>query len=120
MSFGVGLGRSVRLIDVPVKNGPNASTSYQTINTVIYVRAFLIYPVMPLRYLLHFAQVHNDFRLSELQSVAELYGIPYALPPQVEDRDPTRPFMVIGLEREEHARILAKRCILIKCVLNAK
>ncbi|KIM45389.1 hypothetical protein M413DRAFT_65987 [Hebeloma cylindrosporum] len=71
---------------------------------------------MPSRYLLHFAQAHDDFRLPELQSVAELYGITYSLPPREEDRDPTRPFMVIDLEDEEHARLLARRCILIKAV----
>jgi tRNA G10 N-methylase Trm11 len=70
------------------------------------------------RYLLHFAQAHNDFRLPELQSVAELHGIAYSLPPREEDRDPTRPFMVIDLEEEEHARILARRCILIKYVFD--
>ena len=73
---------------------------------------------MPLPYLFHFAQAHNDFRLPELQSIAELYGIPYSLPPQEGDRDPSRPFMVIDLEGEEHARILAKRCILIKYVFD--
>jgi len=73
---------------------------------------------MSSRYLLHFAQAHSDFRLPELQSIAELYGIAYSLPPQEEDRDPTRPFMVIDVEGEEHARILARRCILIKYVLE--
>ena len=73
-----------------------------------------------MRYLFHFAQAHNDFRLPELQSIAELYGIPYSLPPQEKDRDPARPFIVIDLEGEEHARILAKRCILIKYVFNVK
>jgi tRNA (guanine10-N2)-methyltransferase len=74
--------------------------------------------IMPSRYLLHFAQAHNDFRLPELQSIAELYGIAYSLPPQEEDHDPTRPFMVIEVEKEEHVRILARRCILIKYVLE--
>ena len=73
---------------------------------------------MPSRYLLHFAQAHNEFRLPELQSIAELYGIAYSFPPREEDRDPTRPFMVIDVEEEEHVRILARRCILIKYVLE--
>ncbi|KAF9527300.1 tRNA guanosine-2'-O-methyltransferase [Crepidotus variabilis] len=68
---------------------------------------------MPL-YLLHFAQAHNDFRLPELASVAELLGISYTLPEKDEDRDPTRPYMVVELETEEHAKMLARRCILIK------
>jgi hypothetical protein len=71
---------------------------------------------MPSLYLFHFAQAHNEFRLPELASVAELYGIQYTLPEKKEDSDPNRPFMVIQLEGEEHARMLAKRCILIKYV----
>ncbi|TFK44254.1 tRNA guanosine-2'-O-methyltransferase [Crucibulum laeve] len=67
-------------------------------------------------YLFVFAQSHDEFRLPELSSVAELNGIPYTLPLKPEDRDPTRPFMVIGLGKEDHAQILARRCILIKFV----
>ncbi|PPQ93788.1 hypothetical protein CVT25_013497 [Psilocybe cyanescens] len=69
---------------------------------------------MPSRYLFHYAQVHNEFRLPELQSIAELHGISYSLPGNAEDRDPNRPFMIVELEKEEHARMLARRCILIK------
>lgn len=72
---------------------------------------------MTSQYLFHFAQVHNEFRLPELESIAELNGISLSLPETPEDRDPTRPFMVIGLQQEEHARILARRCILIKWAL---
>ena len=68
-------------------------------------------------YLFYFAHAHNTFRLPELKSIAELYGIKIALPQNPDDRDPTRPCMVIELEQEEHARILANRCILIKYVL---
>lgn len=71
---------------------------------------------MPLQYLIIFAQTHHEFRLPELFSVAELNGFIFSLPDLAEDRDPTRPFMVLGLENEEHARILARRCILIKSV----
>lgn len=66
------------------------------------------------RYLFHFAQVHNDFRLPELASVSELLGISYKLSENDEDADPSRPYMVLELESEEHVRMLAKRCILIK------
>jgi tRNA (guanine10-N2)-methyltransferase len=62
-------------------------------------------------YLIVFAQSHNDFRLPELQSISELYGFQIYLP---KDPDTTRPFMVVELDEEEHAFILAKRCILIK------
>ena len=68
---------------------------------------------MPL-YLFHFAQIHNEFRLPELASVSELNSIPYQLSDVEEGRDPNRPFMVIKLEKEDHARTLARRCILIK------
>ncbi|KAF8806675.1 tRNA guanosine-2'-O-methyltransferase [Phlegmacium glaucopus] len=69
-------------------------------------------------YLFHFADAHNEFRLPELKSIAELYGFPITLPQNDDDRDPTRPCMVIELEEEEHARILANRCILIKSVFE--
>ena len=69
-------------------------------------------------YLFYFADAHNAFRLPELESIAELYGFPINPPQNPDDRDPTRPYMVIDLEDEEHARILANRCILIKHVLS--
>ena len=72
-------------------------------------------------YLFYFADAHNTFRLPELESIAELYGFPMTLPQDPYDRNPKRPCMVIQLEEEEHARILANRCILIKygsCPLN--
>lgn len=67
-------------------------------------------------YLFYFAHAHNEFRLPELESVAELYGFTITLPLIADDRDPKRPCMVVELEEEEHARILANRCILIKYV----
>lgn len=66
------------------------------------------------QYLVQFAQAHNDFRLPELQSIAELHNISYSLSKEPENYDPDRPWTVIELEEEEHARILARRCILIK------
>lgn len=69
-----------------------------------------------MRCLIIFAQAHNEFRLPELSSVAELNNFKVTLPENIDDRDPTRPYMVVELEEEEHARILAKRCILIKSV----
>ncbi|KAF9050072.1 S-adenosyl-L-methionine-dependent methyltransferase [Panaeolus papilionaceus] len=71
---------------------------------------------MPTPFLFHFAQAHNEFRLPELSSISELNGFSYTLSNLTESSDPNRPFMVIELEEEEHARILAKRCILIKGV----
>lgn len=67
---------------------------------------------MPL-FLFVFAQTHPEFRIPELRSISELHGFHVELI----DRDPSRPFMVISLESEEHAKLLAGRCILIKSVL---
>jgi len=69
---------------------------------------------MALKFLFHFAQSHNEFRIPELESVAELNGFSVKFAEKAEDRDPRRPFMVIELEKEEHVHILCKRCILIK------
>lgn len=66
---------------------------------------------MKTRYLIAFAQSHSDFRIPELQSVSELHNFPIHLP---DGPDTSRPFMVVELEDERHAFILAQRCILIK------
>ncbi|EMD37313.1 hypothetical protein CERSUDRAFT_153886 [Gelatoporia subvermispora B] len=66
-----------------------------------------------MKFLVVFAQAHADFRIPELQSVAELYGFNIGL---LDDADPSRPFMVLELTDESHARLLARRCILIKSV----
>lgn len=73
----------------------------------------LILYLLPMksRYLIVFAQSHSDFRLPELQSVSELHGFQVSLP---EDSDTSRPFMVVELEKQEHALFLARRCVLIK------
>ncbi|KAI1795660.1 tRNA guanosine-2'-O-methyltransferase [Ganoderma leucocontextum] len=65
------------------------------------------------QYLFIFAQVHDDFRIPELLSISELYGFEIKFP---EDRDTSSPFMILGLEGEEHARLLARRCILIRYI----
>ncbi|KAH9979058.1 RNA methylase [Lactifluus volemus] len=65
------------------------------------------------RYLVVFAQAHEDFRVPELQSIAELHGFPLDI---TDDFDPSRPFGVLALEEEMHVRLLARRCILIKSV----
>lgn len=67
----------------------------------------------PQQYLVVFAQTHEDFRVPELRSVAELFGFPLTIP---DDFDSSRPFGVLTLDQEEHARFLARRCILIKAV----
>ena len=69
---------------------------------------------MLMQYLFVFSQVHDEFRIPELLSVAELYGFEIKFPENPEDKDTTRPFMLLELESEEHARLLAKRCTLIR------
>ncbi|KAJ6609865.1 RNA methylase [Mycena sp. CBHHK59/15] len=64
-------------------------------------------------YLFVFAQAHSEFRLPELESISTLYGFSVSVPA---DGDPTRPFMVLQLDSEQHARLLASRCVLIKYV----
>lgn len=70
------------------------------------------------RFLVVFAQAHDDFRVPELFSVAELHKFTITLPAALEERDCTRPFMVLELEDEEHAKILARRCILVRLEFN--
>ena len=65
---------------------------------------------MTVQYLFVFAQVHEEFRIPELLSIAELHGFEVTLPLA----DVSRPFMIVELEDESHARILARRCILVK------
>ncbi|KAI0762102.1 tRNA guanosine-2'-O-methyltransferase [Trametes elegans] len=67
-------------------------------------------------YLFVFAQVHEEFRIPELLSIAELYDFEIKFSENTEGRKTARPFMVLELESEEHARLLAKRCILVKYV----
>ncbi|KAJ3484176.1 hypothetical protein NLI96_g5827 [Meripilus lineatus] len=71
---------------------------------------------MTQRYLFVFAQVHEEFRIPELLSIAELNGIEITFPCPLGELDLARPFMVLGLENDEAARLLARRCILIKSI----
>lgn len=66
-------------------------------------------------YLFQFAQVHEEFRIPELLSISELHGFTIHIP---DEQDITRPFMILGLESDDHARLLARRCILIKLALS--
>jgi tRNA (guanine10-N2)-methyltransferase len=65
-----------------------------------------------MQYLFIFAQAHADFRIPELQSVAELHGFDVLLPQH--DLSLDSPFMIADLADAEHARVLASRCILIR------
>ncbi|KAI6040339.1 tRNA guanosine-2'-O-methyltransferase [Pisolithus marmoratus] len=74
----------------------------------------------PREYLFVFAQAHDEFRIPELQSISELHGFAigfsrYADPPAREAAI-KRPFMILELEEDAHAKLLASRCILIKSI----
>lgn len=76
---------------------------------------------MTIRCIVHFAQAHPEFRLPELQSVAELYGFNFERPApgslldgSSEYWDPLRPFWVIDFEEEAHAVWFSERCILVR------
>ncbi|KAF9070063.1 tRNA guanosine-2'-O-methyltransferase [Rhodocollybia butyracea] len=68
------------------------------------------------KYLVVFAQAHLEFRVPELESVAQLYNFQISFSDNPDERDPGRPYMIVGLDEEEHARLLAKRCILVKSI----
>ncbi len=99
---------------------PKAGVSHSHLRAVLRATFTLndhgrrLHSDMLTQYLFVFAQVHDEFRIPELLSVAELYGFEVKFSENPEDRDTSRPFMILELESEEHARMLAGRCILIK------
>ncbi|POW16468.1 hypothetical protein PSTT_01308 [Puccinia striiformis] len=70
----------------------------------------------PQIYIIIFAQAYQEFRLPELESIDVLFnlGIDY-LGLEI---DVYRPYMKIGLENEEKARLLGSRAILIKHIIR--
>ncbi|KAI7944789.1 hypothetical protein MJO28_010484 [Puccinia striiformis f. sp. tritici] len=70
----------------------------------------------PQIYIIIFAQAYEEFRLPELESIDVLFnlGIDY-LGLEI---DVYRPYMKIGLENEEKARLLGSRAILIKHIIR--
>ncbi|KAJ3352846.1 hypothetical protein GGF32_003541 [Allomyces javanicus] len=66
------------------------------------------------RYLVHFAQAHEDFRLAELRSLAKLENVDLVLD---EHRyDPERPFLTVQLASDADAIKLVRRAILVKAI----
>jgi hypothetical protein len=92
--------------------GPGTVIIYQ-IAGVFFFTTLVLVNIMP-KYLIHFAQVHEEFRIPELESIAELHGFKLGWSNDENDKDPTRPYMVLELDREENVRLLARRCILVK------
>ena len=74
-------------------------------------RPFIPTIMSPKKFLFVFAQAHHEFRIPEIESISELNRFQVGVP---EDQDSLRPFMIFELESEDHARLLAQRCILIK------
>ncbi|KAJ1304737.1 hypothetical protein OPQ81_005875 [Rhizoctonia solani] len=70
---------------------------------------------MPTTYLIHFAVTHAEFRIPELLSVAKCNGFDVVLPSE-SDIDNTRPFLTVEMDKDEHVKVLAQRCILIKAI----
>lgn len=64
------------------------------------------------QYIIFFAQAFPNFRVAELESIADLYGIPVDL----SGHDESKPFLVIELENEEQAKKLIARSILAKSI----
>ncbi|RKP39330.1 S-adenosyl-L-methionine-dependent methyltransferase [Dimargaris cristalligena] len=64
------------------------------------------------RYLVHFAQFHEDFRLAELEALAQLENIPLKYEPDAYSND--NPFLLVELPSNEDARRLVQRAILVK------
>ncbi|KAH8824086.1 S-adenosyl-L-methionine-dependent methyltransferase [Flagelloscypha sp. PMI_526] len=67
------------------------------------------------QYLIHFNPEHASFRIPELNSISSLFNFQYSFP-EPEFADPERPFMIVDLNEDAHARQLSERCIMIKSI----
>lgn len=65
---------------------------------------------LTMKYLLYLVQSHTNFRLAELESVADLHGISVDLSHHREDS----PYLIVELANEDEARKLVERCILAR------
>lgn len=61
-------------------------------------------------YIIFFAQAFPNFRLAELESIADYYDIPIV----VGEHKELNPFLVVQLESDDHAKKIMERCILGK------
>ncbi|KAJ3365668.1 hypothetical protein GGF31_008473 [Allomyces arbusculus] len=66
------------------------------------------------RYLVHFAQAHEDFRFAELWSLAKLENVDLVMEDHRYDRD--RPFLTVQLASDADAIKLVRRAILVKAI----
>ncbi|CAG8530924.1 1121_t:CDS:10 [Ambispora gerdemannii] len=64
------------------------------------------------KYLIQFAQSHEEFRLPELDSLAKLYNV--SLKYNIQDYKKDSPFFIVEVASDEAATCLVKRAILIK------
>lgn len=67
-------------------------------------------------YFIHFAIVHEQFRIPELLSICELLNIDIELPAEPSERELFHPIMVVKLQNDDAARQIASRCILVKLI----
>lgn len=95
------------------------------------LNAVLAFTSMAIRCIVHFAQTHPEFRLPELESVAELFEFTFKQPLKPCESEPVRsdatvrynwdsgrPFWIVDFESEAHIRLVCERCILVKSVLR--
>lgn len=61
-------------------------------------------------YLLHVSANHPSFRIPELLSCAKTYNFPI----DIAWEDEARPFVIVGLRKDAHARKLAERCMAVR------
>ncbi|KAJ1919147.1 hypothetical protein H4219_002196 [Mycoemilia scoparia] len=67
---------------------------------------------MSTKFLIHFAQIHTDFRIAELESLARLNGINVDL--HKGSPDLSSPYLVVELQSIDEAKKLIERSILVK------
>lgn len=68
------------------------------------------------RYLIRFAQIKEDFRLPELESLKEILKVSCSFEPNTYKRE--CPFMIAEFPDDEHVKRLLKRAVLIKEVIE--
>lgn len=68
-----------------------------------------------MRFLIYLAQIHEDFRLAELEALAEVEQLPNV---KFHEYDPSSPFLQVDLESCSDAARLIKRSILAKSIFE--
>uniref|UniRef100_T1IPG6 tRNA (guanine(10)-N(2))-methyltransferase TRMT11 n=1 Tax=Strigamia maritima TaxID=126957 RepID=T1IPG6_STRMM len=66
------------------------------------------------QYLIWFANEHIEFKLPEIESIVSLLNLDL----QWIERYHKEPYVIIGLPSEDHARLIASRSVLTKCIVE--